>query len=38
MRGGRPWAGSTVFYILSLKMLIICPSKVFVLCFSTVER
>ena len=28
MRGGLKWAGSTVFNILSLKMFIICPSKV----------
>ena len=28
MRGDRTWARSNVFYILSLKMFIICPSKV----------
>ena len=28
MRGDRAWARSNVFYILSLKMFIICPSKV----------
>ena len=38
MRGGRTWAGSNVFYILSFKNVYNLSFKGFVLCFSTLKR
>ena len=38
MRGGRTWAGSNVFYILSFKNVYNLSFKGFGLCFSTLKR